>query len=55
MIALVAVSGKIFFRKVSTVNDEFWHERTIALGVVCLADTGTFPLVDVLHEVVLSH
>ena len=55
MIALVAVSGKIFFTRVSALNNGIWHQRIIIFGVVGPAKAGTFSRVDVLHEVVVSH
>ena len=55
MIALVAVSGKIFFTRVSGLGNGIWHQRIIILGIVDSADAGTCPLVDVLHELVVSH
>jgi hypothetical protein len=55
MIALVAVSGKFFFTRALALNNGNWHQRIVILGVVDSADAGTCPLVDVLHELVVSH
>src|ERR1700739_1240053 len=55
MIALVAVTGHIFFTRVSALNIEMWHQRMVILGVADSVEAGTCPPVDVLPEPVVSH
>src|ERR1700748_875474 len=55
MIALVAVTGKIFFTRVSALNIGIWHQRTVILGVVDSVEAGTCPLVYVFSEPGVRH
>jgi hypothetical protein len=55
MVALVALTAKIFFTRVFALNIGIWHQRMVILGVIDSAEAATCPLVDVLHEPVVSH